>query len=48
MLTAVECPATQGLRLPLARQLAEVLLRGVPGQVITLTDRTNHLFKIYL
>ncbi|CAH0719764.1 unnamed protein product, partial [Brenthis ino] len=33
MLTAVESAATQALRLTLARQLAEVLLRGVTGQV---------------
>ncbi|XP_052755595.1 uncharacterized protein LOC113510897 [Galleria mellonella] len=33
MLTAVEAPATQALRLTLARQLAEVLMRGVTGQV---------------
>ncbi|XP_059057458.1 tetratricopeptide repeat protein 7B [Achroia grisella] len=33
MLTAVESPATQGLRLSLARQLAEVLMRGGTGQV---------------
>ncbi|CAH4036715.1 unnamed protein product [Pieris brassicae] len=33
MLTAVESVATQALRLTLARQLAEVLMRGVTGQV---------------
>ncbi|CAH2047657.1 unnamed protein product, partial [Iphiclides podalirius] len=33
MLTAVESVSTQALRLTLARQLAEVLLRGVTGQV---------------
>lgn len=33
MLCAVECRPTQSLRLTLARQLAEVLLRGVSGQL---------------
>ncbi|CAG4993301.1 unnamed protein product [Colias eurytheme] len=33
MLTAVESVSTQALRLTLARQLAEVLMRGVTGQV---------------
>ncbi|KPJ16062.1 hypothetical protein RR48_06017 [Papilio machaon] len=33
MLTAVEAASTQALRLTLARQLAEVLMRGVTGQV---------------
>lgn len=33
MLTAVESVSTQALRLTLTRQLAEVLLRGVTGQV---------------
>ncbi|KAM3955692.1 tetratricopeptide repeat domain 7 [Aphomia sociella] len=33
MLSAVESPHTQALRLTLARQLAEVLMRGVTGQV---------------
>ncbi|VVD02743.1 unnamed protein product [Leptidea sinapis] len=33
MLTAVESTSTQALRLTLARQLAEVLMRGVTGQV---------------
>ncbi|XP_069357886.1 tetratricopeptide repeat protein 7B [Maniola hyperantus] len=33
MLTAVESASTQSLRLTLARQLAEVLMRGVTGQV---------------
>ncbi|XP_039755055.1 tetratricopeptide repeat protein 7B [Pararge aegeria] len=33
MLTAVESVSTQSLRLTLARQLAEVLMRGVTGQV---------------
>ncbi|OWR55656.1 putative tetratricopeptide repeat protein 7B, partial [Danaus plexippus plexippus] len=33
MLTAVESSSTQTLRLTLARQLAEVLMRGVTGQV---------------
>ncbi|XP_068634003.1 tetratricopeptide repeat protein 7B [Battus philenor] len=33
MLTAVESVSTQALRLTLARQLAEVLMRGVAGQV---------------
>ncbi|XP_032591344.1 tetratricopeptide repeat protein 7B isoform X2 [Drosophila grimshawi] len=33
MLNAVDTPATQSLRLTLARQLAEVLLRGVSGTI---------------
>ena len=33
MLSAVETKATQSLRLTLARQLAEVLLRGVSGTI---------------
>lgn len=33
MLCSIECRATQPLRLTLARQLAEVLLRGVSGQL---------------
>ncbi|XP_028155775.1 uncharacterized protein LOC114349562 [Ostrinia furnacalis] len=33
MLTAVESTSTQALRLTLTRQLAEVLMRGVTGQV---------------
>lgn len=36
MLSAVETRATQTLRLTLARQLAEVLLRGVSGTIYTL------------
>lgn len=35
MLSAVETKATQSLRLTLARQLAEVLLRGVSGTIYT-------------
>lgn len=35
MLNAVETKATQSLRLTLARQLAEVLLRGVSGTIYT-------------
>uniref|UniRef100_A0A182FV09 Tetratricopeptide repeat protein 7 N-terminal domain-containing protein n=1 Tax=Anopheles albimanus TaxID=7167 RepID=A0A182FV09_ANOAL len=37
MLSAVETKATQTLRLTLARQLAEVLLRGVSGTIYTPT-----------
>lgn len=33
MLSVVECVSTQSLRLTLTMQLAEVLLRGVTGQV---------------
>lgn len=35
MLSAIETKATQSLRLTLARQLAEVLLRGVSGTIYT-------------
>lgn len=35
MLSAVEATATQRLRLTLTRQLAEVLLRGVTGNIYT-------------
>ncbi|CAH0675739.1 unnamed protein product [Chilo suppressalis] len=39
MLSAVESPSTQALRLTLARQLAEVLKRGVTGQVYKAPER---------
>lgn len=41
MLTAVETKATQSLRLTLARQLAEVLLRGVSGTIYTPPTSNN-------
>lgn len=41
MLTAVETKATQSLRLTLARQLAEVLLRGVSGTVYSTPSNSN-------
>uniref|UniRef100_A0A7G3ANH5 Putative calmodulin-binding protein n=1 Tax=Lutzomyia longipalpis TaxID=7200 RepID=A0A7G3ANH5_LUTLO len=41
MLTAVETKATQILRLTLARQLAEVLLRGVSGTIYTPPSTTT-------
>lgn len=41
MLSAVETKATQSLRLTLARQLAEVLLRGVSGTIYTPPTSNN-------
>ncbi|XP_058062532.1 tetratricopeptide repeat protein 7B [Anopheles bellator] len=41
MLSAVETKATQTLRLTLARQLAEVLLRGVSGTIYTPTVNSS-------
>jgi tetratricopeptide (TPR) repeat protein len=41
MLSAVETKATQSLRLTLARQLAEVLLRGVSGTIYTPPTSSN-------
>ncbi|XP_023935634.2 tetratricopeptide repeat protein 7B [Bicyclus anynana] len=41
MLTAVESVSTQSLRLTLARQLAEVLMRGVTGQVYKAPQKTS-------
>lgn len=43
MLSAVETKATQSLRLTLARQLAEVLLRGVSGTIYTPPSNSNRL-----
>lgn len=43
MLSAVETKATQSLRLTLARQLAEVLLRGVSGTIYTPPTSNNRL-----
>ena len=43
MLSAVETKATQSLRLTLARQLAEVLLRGVSGTVYSPPTSNNRL-----
>jgi tetratricopeptide repeat protein 7 len=43
MLSAVETKATQSLRLTLARQLAEVLLRGVSGTIYTPPMSNNRL-----
>lgn len=42
MLSAVETKATQSLRLTLARQLAEVLLRGVSGTIYTPPSNNNN------
>lgn len=46
MLSAVESPSTQALRLTLARQLAEVLMRGVTGQVNIKSIRTYLFFFV--
>ncbi|KAL4709534.1 hypothetical protein ACJJTC_007265 [Scirpophaga incertulas] len=43
MLTAVESASTQALRLTLTRQLAEVLMRGVTGQVYKAPERVASL-----
>lgn len=43
MLSAVETKATQSLRLTLARQLAEVLLRGVSGTLYTPPTNNNRM-----
>ncbi|XP_068086274.1 tetratricopeptide repeat protein 7B isoform X4 [Anabrus simplex] len=43
MLSAVESSATQSLRLTLTRQLAEVLLRGVTGNVYVSPDKSMDL-----
>lgn len=43
MLSAVDTKATQSLRLTLARQLAEVLLRGVSGTIYTSPTSNNRL-----
>lgn len=43
MLSAVETKATSSLRLTLARQLAEVLLRGVSGTIYTPPTSNNRL-----
>lgn len=43
MLSAVETKATQSLRLTLARQLAEVLLRGVSGTIYTPPSSNSRL-----
>lgn len=41
MLSAIETKATQSFRLTLARQLAEVLLRGVSGTIYTTPSQTR-------
>lgn len=46
MLTAVETKATQTLRLTLARQLAEVLLRGVSGTIYTSPSVTSNRSQV--
>lgn len=43
MLSAVETKATQSLRLTLARQLAEVLLRGVSGTIYTPPSNSSRM-----
>ncbi|XP_055531177.1 tetratricopeptide repeat protein 7B [Wyeomyia smithii] len=45
MLNAIETKATQTLRLTLARQLAEVLLRGVSGTIYTPPTNLNAVSK---
>jgi tetratricopeptide repeat protein 7 len=45
MLSAMETKATQSLRLTLARQLAEVLLRGVSGTIYSPPNNNNRVIQ---